>query len=164
MAASNHLAFDRKAMQALFRAQDALPPDLVREMCFAARVWDASNVSDIYQGAVKRRGEKATIRWIAASIEAGDEQDVQHYGMQFRQRYGFPLPHIAAQATILRFRPVVDARIGKRVRKVPLSLRAAWRATERLMPKEGLVEDRAPYLPVDDEIAGRFANLDVDAA
>ena len=28
MAASNHLAFDRKAMQALFRAQDALITEL----------------------------------------------------------------------------------------------------------------------------------------
>jgi hypothetical protein len=160
MAGSNH----RKTDLRTFKALDDLPPELMRGICFANTVWEADYLRDIYQREVKNRGDKATIQWLMASIEGGDEQEVQTYGARFRRSYGYALPHIAAQATIIRFRPVAERRLGKRVRKVPLQLRAAWRATERLMPKEGLDEDRALSFPLDDELAGRFGNLDVDAA
>lgn len=164
MAATNHLRVDKATFNANLMALDTMPPDLRREICFANIVYDAVDVSKVYRERVENMGKKPTIRWLCASIQGGDDWDLQKFGQQFRARYHIPLPHIAAGATILRYQPPVEARNAHRRVVVPLRVRSAWRSTERLMPQEGLDEGRAPLPPIDEALAGRFANLDLPAA
>ena len=131
MPASNH----RKSNFETFRDLDRLPAELYREVCFAARVWDATTVRDIYQGAVRSRGKNGAIRWLVASIQAGDEQDVINYAFQYQLKYGTPLPHMAAEATILRFEESRGVRPQMPPRGLPARTRRAWQSSDSLMPR-----------------------------
>jgi hypothetical protein len=116
-----------------FKALDDLPPALFREVCFAARVWDAKDILALYQDAKRKRGTDAAIAWLTASIEGGDEADVLDFAFKYQLRHKMPLPHLAAQATILRYLPpVAGRRMG---RPADRRVRAAWVASERLMPR-----------------------------
>lgn len=133
--ASNHRKADLKTFQAL----DAMPSPLRQEVCFAARVWDATMIEEIYQDKLSttRWGRDETISWLVKSIEHGDEQELLGFAHQHLMKHRYPLPHLAAEATILRFQPAIGVRSGKARRAVPLDVRAAWRSSERLMPVEG---------------------------
>ena len=117
-----------------FAALDKLPSPLFREVCFASRVWDAPEILDLYQSAFRDRGKKFAIEWLTASIHAGDDQDVLSFAWRFEMKYKRPLPHLAAGASILRFRPAVKGP-SYRLRTTDVRRKAAWRASERLLPK-----------------------------
>src|SRR5580658_9525746 len=96
-----------------FEALDELPPALFREVCFAARVWDAKDILALYRDARRTRGDEGAIRWLAASIEGGDEADVIDFGWKFQMKHKMPLPHLAAEASILRYlEPVAGRRVA----------------------------------------------------
>ena len=118
-----------------FAALDELPPALFREVCFAARVWDAKDILAFYRDARRTRGDEGAIRWLAASIEGGDEADLMEFGWRFQMKWKMPLPHLAAEASILRYLPPVRGRRLSPGRGADRRVRAAWAATERLMPK-----------------------------
>ena len=118
-----------------FAALDQLPPELFRAVAFGARVWDAPTILALYNNARRTRGDEGAIAWLAASIEGGDEADVIDFGWKFQTKYRIPLPHLAAEASILRYlEPVAGRRIGLG-RGADRRVRAAWQSTERLMPK-----------------------------
>lgn len=128
---SNHLRTDLKTFQAL----DALPPPLFRAVCFAARVWDATDIMAIYNDNLRHRPAPAVIDWLDASIQAGDEEDLRRFGQVFRAKYKRPLPHLGAEATILRFTEPGGTKLRRAPRALPREVRAAWQASERLLPK-----------------------------
>lgn len=130
MPRSNH----RRTDPTTFAALDALPPELYREVTFAARVWDAIDILALYKDARDRNSHEYAVGWLAASIQMGDEQDVLAFGRIHFARHRYALPHLGAEATILRYVPPVGVRRqylppGKSPR-----VKAAWAASERLMP------------------------------
>jgi hypothetical protein len=72
---------------------------------------------------------------LAASIEGGDEADVIDFGWKFQMKYRMPLPHLAAEASILRYLEPVARRRAGLGRGADRRVRAAWVASERLMPR-----------------------------
>ena len=155
MALSNHYGgLNPKTFEAL----DDLPPELFREIGFAARVWDAIYLREVFEKNKNVRGRTGTINWLIASMQAGDEQDLREFGAKYRARYKSALPHLGAQATILRFFPPIPPRVGRRPVRIPLRSRKAWQATERLMPR---VHPEAGRDPTNTELERRFANLDL---
>lgn len=157
-ATTNHLAskVDLKAFEAL----DDLPPELRREVCFAARVWDATLVADIYAKNKQNRGVAGTITWLIASIHGGDEGDLRDFAFKHQRKYGKPLPCYAAEATILRYQPPVNTHQARARRAIPLDRRDAWRSSERLMPHEGVDEAPAYQEPSLEGVESRFIGLD----
>ena len=113
---------------------DRMPKDLRREICFAARVWQASDVLALYNQAKPQMGHNAAVQWIASSIRHGDEQDLMHLSWNYKKRYGVPLPHVAADATCLEYRPSLGISSQRRVRGMSGRARRAWDSSERLMP------------------------------
>lgn len=154
--ATNHLKADPKTFEAL----DDLPSELRRAVCFAARVWDAVMVADIYTKNKQTRGNAGTITWLVASIQGGDRDDLRDFASKYRTKYGKPLPHYAAEATILRYQPPVNTHNARARRGIPLGRRDAWRSSERLMPHEGIDEGAAYREPSLEIIESRFAALD----
>lgn len=159
---TNHRRFELPPPEVIktFEALDDLPVDLRREVCFAARVWDAPMVLNLFRQNKRGRGETETVRWLIASIQAGDEQDLRDFAFQHQLKYKQPLPHYAAEATILRFQPPVQLRHARSRRAVPLHVRAAWRSSERLMPHDGVDESPAYQDPTDPALESRFGGLD----
>src|SRR5271156_713094 len=94
---TNHRKFDLPPPEVIktFEALDEMPPDLRQEVCFAARVWDAPMVMDLYRQNKRGRGESETIRWLTASIQAGDEQELRDFAFQYQLKHKCPLPHYA---------------------------------------------------------------------
>lgn len=127
---SNHRVTDLATFQAL----DSLPSELRREVCFAARVWDAVDVLALYNGAARRNGHASAVGWLRASIHAGDEQDVAQFAFRHQLKHGYALPHLAAEASILRYQPPRRARASRSQRGVQPRLRSAWQGSERLLP------------------------------
>lgn len=119
---------------ATFEALDQLPPELFREVCFANRVWDAPQILDLYRDATRARGKSGAITWLRDSIHAGDEQEIMNFSWKYQTRYKHPLPHFAANATILRFCPAVHGP-EYRLRTGDIRRKAAFRSSERLLPK-----------------------------
>jgi hypothetical protein len=128
MARSNH----RKTDLTTFDALDQLPAELYREVTFAARVWDATDVLALYKG---RGSTQEAINWLAASIQAGDEADVIDFAWKYRMKHKTPLPHFAAEATILRYETPVGVRRMALHRGAAPRVKAAWQAAERLLPR-----------------------------
>ncbi len=157
---TNHRTLDRKALLENIERLDELPTDLRQSVCFAARVWDPSVVANIYRDAIRSRGKVGAARWLIASIEAGDESDVIDYAIQYQMKYGQPLPHLAAEATILRFQPPINGHVARHKPRLAPWLRAAWISSERLMPKEDVDENAEIQEIIDPGIMARFANLD----
>jgi hypothetical protein len=156
--ASNHLA--TKINLNVIEALDDLPAELRREVCFAARVWDACVVADIYGKNKQRMGKAGAISWLIASIHGGDRDDLRDFASKYRAKYGKPLPCYAAEATILRYRPPVNAHHARTRRAIPLDSRDAWRSSERLMPHEGIDEAPDYQDPPLEGVESRFAALD----
>ena len=148
---------DKKTKAAAFAALDDLPPDLFREICFAARLWDASVVRELYLKRKQFTGEREAIDWMTVSIKTLDEDDLRGFANGFYRRYRLPLPHVGAEATILRFVPVSPPKRIRLRHGLPLRSRAAWKATERLMPQE---DPRSGDYPTSREVEHRFASLD----
>lgn len=164
VASTNHLKVAKAEIRANFKVLDYLPQELRREICFAARIYDAVTVDGLYRQAIKDIGVKAAMRWIIASIQGMDDRELFDYAHKYLLKYKQPLPHFAAGATIIRYRPPVERRNAKRIRKIPLNVQAAWRSSERLMPHEGIDEFAPLALPVDTALAGRFGGLDLSVA
>jgi hypothetical protein len=156
--ATNHLA--AKIDPKTFEALDDLPAELRREVCFAARIWDAVLVADIFGKNKQRMGNAGTITWLIASIQAGDESDLRDFAAKHQRKYGKPLPCYAAEATILRYQPPVNTHHARSRRAIPLGRRDAWRSSERLMPHEGIDEAPAYQEPSLEGVESRFIGLD----
>ena len=118
-----------------FAALDALPPELFREIGFSARVWDAPTILDLYTGAQKARGHNGAVGWLIASMRYADEQDVFDFGFKYQTRYKSPLPHLAAEASVLRYQEPVGVRRMVLHRGARPKVKAAWAASERLLPR-----------------------------
>lgn len=127
---SNHLRPD----PATFDILETLPASLRQEICFAARVWDAVIVRDIYKREIRKRGYADTVGWLSASIRAEDETDIVHFGERYRRRYGQPLPHLGAGASVLRYLPPARPK-RHAMRCASAQARAALAASGRLLPR-----------------------------
>ncbi len=123
------------AKTATFAALEHLPLILRMEICFAARAWDAVDMLGQYRPAAQRMGAEDATGWLIASIRAGDEQAARQFGTTYAQRYRQTLPHLGANATILRYRPVRGMRRYQVPRSAPPRVRAAFVASERLLPQ-----------------------------
>lgn len=158
--ASNHLKADPKTFEAL----DDLPPELRREVCFAARVWDAVFIADVYKKNKQDKGKSGTITWLVASIQGGDRDALRDFAAKYRAKYKHPLPCYAAEATILRYQPPANTHNPRTRRAIPLDRRVAWRSSERLMPHEGIDEALAYQEPSLEIVKGGFSALDFSTA
>jgi hypothetical protein len=160
---TNHNAIPRpEVTRKAFEALDDLPDQLRQEVCFSARLWDATMVRELFQKNIYLRGRQGSINWLVASIHAGDEQDLSEFAGKYRMRYGVPLPHTAASATILRYTPVV--RTGKAIHQrhiIPLRSRTAWREAQALMPQDYEPSEFMVEAAISPEVEGRFAGLDI---
>jgi hypothetical protein len=111
-----------------------LPAPIRHEIAFASRVYEAADILAQYRPAAQARGADWAIGWMTESIRAADEHAAREFGTIYRQRYGRPLPHVAADATILRFMPARGVVRQAVPRFSSAAVRAAFRASERLMP------------------------------
>ncbi len=118
-----------------FKALDGLPPPLFREICFASRVYDAIELSDLYKQAVRDRGKAFAIAWLTKSIRGMDDQDLLSFAWKFQTRYKMPLPHLAANASILRFMPSAGTKVYRVPRGAEPRVKRAFQSSERLLPK-----------------------------
>jgi hypothetical protein len=118
-----------------FAALDNLPEELCREVCFAARLWDPVLVLRAYGDTVRFRTHESVIEWLTISLHDMDEQDISRFAGDFRLRYRLEWPHHAAQATVLRYQPPVGVRPMRLRGGVNPRVRAAWEASERLLPR-----------------------------
>ena len=153
MAVSNHRGVDPRTWPAL----EDLPPELYQEVCFAARVYDAVDMLRLYKEARADIGPALAVRWLTDSIRSFDDRDLRQFAAAYRRRYGIALPHLAADATILHYRPPAGPKRRRLRHGIPLRSRSAWNASQRLMPIE---DHRAGEGPQNRDIENRFSGLD----
>lgn len=118
-----------------FAALDNLPTELCQEICFGARLWDPVLVLRAYGDAIRFRTHDSAVEWLAFSLHDMDEQEIRQFAGDFRLRYRLEWPHYAADATVLRYCPPVGVRPLRLHRRATPRIKAAWAASERLLPR-----------------------------
>lgn len=94
---------DQLVMQAGFHRFDRLPKPVRRRLHELAVTFDPVPIGKWWDESIGQAPYKQRLAYLLKSLRDAEKRDLIAFAHQYRARYGFVLPHVAAQATILRY-------------------------------------------------------------